>query len=123
MAKKTNDLDIHTFQIVPADESSVATPRLDEVEIDKSFGGVEKSTSFKELSKEKISAKNRPKLASKISKSIGGKIKPSSEKLKSSLEVTKNSKDKTTEILQGLVMAVGLALVVIVIDYVTILLK
>lgn len=119
MAKKTNDLDIHTFQIVPADESSVATPRFEELEEEKAIPAVKKSTSFKEISEAKVSARNKPNLMSKIApkkKSVKTNASPSKA-------VKAPSDNKTNEILKGLLFGMGIVFVFIVADAVMLTMK
>lgn len=101
MAKENNDLEVQTFVIIPADESSVASPRLKEEE-DTSFKGIKKSTSFSEITERGIAKKNKPSIRSKL---------PKGKQISS---VSKSN--KIGDVLDIAVMGMGLALVFVVID-------
>lgn len=101
-----DDINIQTFQIHAADDST-ATPRLESKVEDETFNGLKKSSSFQELSEKKVSGKSKSK--------GNGNLKRSSS--------SRTKVDKTNEILQGLSIGVGIALIAMVIDFLYLFLK
>lgn len=101
------NIDIQTFQIHAADESTAATPRLEPKAEDASFSGLRKSSSFQELTEKKVSNKTKSR---------------SRDKLKKAQDL-KNNTTLTNNILVGITYGVGAAFVVVIIDAIMLVLK